>query len=35
MENLTPREREVFDLLARAFSNPQSAETLVVSEATD
>lgn len=31
---LTPREREVFDLLAHGMSNPQIAEKLVVSEAT-
>jgi DNA-binding NarL/FixJ family response regulator len=31
---LTPREQEVFDLLARGMSNPQICEQLVISEAT-
>ena len=34
LDLLTPREREVFDLLAHGMSNPQIAEKLVVSEAT-
>ncbi|GAB4515007.1 MAG: response regulator transcription factor [Anaerolineae bacterium] len=34
LDTLTPREREVFDLLAYGMNNPQIAEKLVVSEAT-
>jgi DNA-binding CsgD family transcriptional regulator len=34
VEQLTRREREVFDLLVRGLSNPQICERLVVSEAT-
>ncbi|MCK6578713.1 MAG: LuxR C-terminal-related transcriptional regulator [Anaerolineae bacterium] len=34
LDALTPREREVFDLLAHGVSSPQIAKKLVVSEAT-
>ena len=34
VESLTPREREVFGLIAEGFSNPEIADKLFLSEAT-
>ncbi len=34
LAELTPREQEVFDLLARGMSNPEICKQLVISEAT-